>query len=470
MSTPIRKPPYAGPYGVPPVQLSSVPDYALPYGIPPVQPSSVPDYSSSFANINSGISGVDSRVRGVGNQVSGVGNQVNNLSGQVTGIGNQFSGLGTQVGQVGNNVTAQGNRLYDQADTTQGMLAGGFAGTGNQIEGVSSDVGDLEGRVAGGFSAAEQQATDSQTAILGGQASLSESLTDTSDQLNTYYGDLSSTQADIQSGIGGVQSGLDGFTTDYNRDATLAQQSRDNIQTGMMNQTGKIREDMGRTLGNIETSQSRNQATAQSGQADTLNALATMQTGQGMMRRTVDAGQGNTQGSVSAASNGPVQANNMAQQYPNQTMPSQDSVEAGQRRLFESVGGTYDNQGVPSLANLSQMPQARPAQGFENIRSMMAQVSSNPNIDINVRREFNEMNKAYSNNGELIPQSSNPDGSTTTRDMNDRGEMILRKYDTQGRKMGDLNIDINMRSEQLSQANTPDQTSGFAASPYSRTY
>lgn len=226
----------------------------------------VQDNTGDFRVVNSNIDQtrniLGERIAGVDQNVQQVGNTAQNIDQNVS---RGFASMDDQFGQVGQQLTGIGN------DVNQGFL------DANQV--FQTGIGDVRTGMNDGFNQASQermagftgvadmvgsgfagQADYLQTMsgnILGGQASLNDLLANTGQRLDTYYGDLAQGQAGIANQVGGVQTGLNDFTQQYTTDTALADRTRNDIQTGMMAQTDRIANDIGRMQDANSVSQSR---------------------------------------------------------------------------------------------------------------------------------------------------------------------------------------------------------------------
>jgi len=115
----------------------------------------------------------------------------------------------------------------------------------------------LSDQVGSGFAGQSEFLSNMSQNVLSGQQTLQDVLGDTSNRLDTYYGDLAGRQGEIQQQVSGVQGGLNDFTAQYEDDTKMADQTRADLQDAVVNQTNRIRNDLGRVQNQQQEQQSR---------------------------------------------------------------------------------------------------------------------------------------------------------------------------------------------------------------------
>jgi len=224
------------------------------------------DQEIGFQNVNRNISGqtqqltgelnnVNRQVSGLDDSIGGVQQSVNegfgNVNNQFSDVGNQLTGLTNDVGQGFSNAqdtirtgfNDMNTAMGDQFNTASQERMSGFSGLSDQV--------------GSGFAGQSEFLNSMSQNVLGGQQTIQDVLGDTSNRLDTYYGDLAGRQGDIQEQVSGVQGGLSDFTSQYEDDIKLANQTRADLQDQVINQTGRIRNDLGRVQNQQQEQQSR---------------------------------------------------------------------------------------------------------------------------------------------------------------------------------------------------------------------
>jgi hypothetical protein len=113
----------------------------------------------------------------------------------------------------------------------------------------------------------------------------------------------------------------------------------------------------------------------------------------------------------------------------------------------------------------------------------MAKIASGQSdLSMDMRQNFNQLARAFDDNGKLIQNSIDQQGNTTLRSVDEMGNLLLQSYDTFGTNVGNNMINLRESLQQLSDlqqgANgqmgnlspaTPAVASGGFASPYTMT-
>jgi len=224
------------------------------------------DQQYGFEGVNRNITNQTQQLTGeignVGNQVSGLGDTVGNVQESVT---QGFGEMNNQFSSVGNQLSGLSNDVGQGFSNTQDAVRTGFSdlntAMGDQFNQAAQDrmsgFSGLSDQIGSGFAGQSDFLTNMSQNVLGGQQTLQDVLGDTSNRLDTYYGDLAGRQGEIQQQVSGVQGGLSDFTAQYEDDTKMADQTRADLQDAVVNQTNRIRNDLGRVQNQQQEQQSR---------------------------------------------------------------------------------------------------------------------------------------------------------------------------------------------------------------------
>jgi hypothetical protein len=420
--------------------------------------------------------------------VSGVQTSVDTgFSDTATANQNIQTAIGTGFQDTSKNFSDLNTRLTDDFTAAQDTMSGGFADVGKGLTDLDTSTQNRLDTVQGN--------------VLTGQSILDQGITGMSAAQDTYYDDLSGRQMEIQQGQDGFQSTFDDYVQRYSDDTTLANQTRADIQTGLVNATDRIRTDMGNfaqaaatgdaalsgqlsdaeranrdALGNLNTvvqggftGQSTEAQQAQENLATRLGNLGSMVDTVGstvdastreqysslmasfddsgdLIRSSIDA-QGNTiQRSMDDQGNLVVsrfdQAGSQIDQVGLNVNDMLSRAEQYQQSLSGQISGVQE--GIMSA-------QSEIGQGFNNTsntldlatRDIAALASQQGDIDGNMRSQFSQLSSAFDENGRLIQNSIMDNGNTLGRAIDDNGNLLLRSFDSTGRTIGNQVININ---------------------------
>jgi gas vesicle protein len=224
------------------------------------------DQEAGFQNVNRNISGQTQQLTGelnnVNRQVSGLDDSIGGVQQSVTegfgNVNNQFSDVGNQLTGLTNDV---GQGFSNAQDTVRTGFSDLNTSMGDQFSTAAQErmqgFSGLSDQVGSGFAGQSEFLNQLSSNVLGGQQNLQDTLGQTGNRLDTYYGDLAERQGAIQQQVGGVQSGLTDFTQDYEDDTRMANQTRADLQNSVINQTNRIRNDVGRAQNQTNEQQSR---------------------------------------------------------------------------------------------------------------------------------------------------------------------------------------------------------------------
>jgi hypothetical protein len=410
--------------------------------------------SSGFRRGEDMLDNVDYNVSRVGAQVSGVGNQVSNLDNRVStgfsNVGNQISGTNNLLNNLSGTTTAgfagvgnQLNQLNTQVDrgftgVNQGMQTGfnalgemttkGFDTVGNQVETgfgrVNQNVTDARdaiqtgmatnqaatnarfdqqgNQIATGFTDARDQLETVQGNVLGGQGQIRGLVEQYGNNLDRYYANLASGQSDAASRLGGLQTGLDDFRAGYNRDALVASQQRAKMSDSIAGGFNAVRDDFGRGL--------------------------------------------NTIGEQNRAMAADVQAGN--QSLAQATQQFSDIA----RKI--SLGAAGNNQQDFDMRN-----------EFVSRLNAIKQLASDPNVAVpdEVRADYVDLASSFDDAGRLIARGVGPDGLTTARALDNRGDLLLAKFDNIGNRVDQKALNVDNMMQQLDNFGVRASSTGLAS-------
>ena len=206
------------------------------------------ELGSQFADVNRGITGLENNVGNIGRDVTAGFGEMSNQFGQV---GSQLTGLSNAVDT---GFTQAGDMVRSGFADTNANLNMGFDRAAQERMAGFTGLGDL---VGSGFAGQADFLNNMSANVLGGQQSLQDLLNQTGGRLDAYYGDLSSGQQGIANQIGGVDAGLADFTTQYGRDAALANRQRADIERAQQSGNDRITNDLARMQGANNVAQQR---------------------------------------------------------------------------------------------------------------------------------------------------------------------------------------------------------------------
>lgn len=344
-----------------------------------------------FGNI---ISGQGDLNRTIGNQAI---QTQSNLGGQLDALGNTVGGRFDTVDTATGNI--QGAVDQGFVDQTQGFADAQTDRTTNAGANAQGFV-DADAAMTQGFGDAATQLTATQANVLGGQDTLQGELDVMSDDNTTYANQALENQAALQTGQEGFQTSFDTYTERYGEDTTLANQTRADMQLANANASNKIRAEQA-AIANASSQQLGNVAQGVDSQ---FNAL-----------------EGTVEGGFMAS-------------------------DANTREGLEGV----EQAGARSTANAATDLQNSLASGLDNLdagqitaaRDLAKIASSQTDLDIGMRQEFNQLGSAFDDTGSLISSSIDEQGNTINRRMDAQGNLILNRFSVTGEALGNRVINI----------------------------
>jgi len=429
-----------------------------------------------FDNIDTRFNTVDSSVTGLNDSLSTGFTNMNDLMDKYnTSMNTQFTGVNTGLA---NNATASADNA-NALTNIQTDVTGGFDAANTRFDTLDASNTNLQGTVDQGFvdqaqgftdaqadraeqfAAAEaattqsfadtgaaleqgfgQAATDraaTQANVLGGQNVLRDDLKTMSDTSDIYATQSLENQANLQTSQDGFVSNFDAYADRYADDNRLAQQTRADMQRANANADQRIRDDIGSFANNATE--------------DRQNISNEMDTQFAQLGSTVEGGFSD----ANTATNRAI-ANN-----------SRDNVDALNQLQYDLDTGmeNLDSAQVAAARDLAKI------------------ASTQTDLDMSLRQNFNQLGNAFDDNGQLISNSIDAQGNTISRSVDQQGNLLLRSFDATGSAIGEkvLNVRSTLRDLQemqnvqganasmgnLSPAMAGDvPTTGFA-SPFSTT-
>jgi hypothetical protein len=357
------------------------------------------DISGVGTNLTSGFTNlqdlVDKGMEANRQGFTGVTNNIDTATGQIqTGMTTGFDDVNQNLDTGFGTMDERFNRVDTAQQTAQTAIDTGFQDTTNNFSDLNTRLTDdftaAQGTLDTGFADVGQGLSDLDTNtqnrldtvqgnVLTGQSLLDQGITGMSNAQDIYYGDLSERQMEIQQGQDGFQSTFDDYVQRYSDDTTLANQTRADIQTGLVNAADNIRTDMG----NFAQASAEGNAALSSQLSDTERANR-------------DA-LGNLNTAVQGGFTGQAMANQQAQQ-----------------NLVTRLG---------------------------NLGSMVDTVGST--IDTNTRQQYSSLMSSFDQNGNLIRSSIDAQGNTIQRSMDEQGNLVLRSFDETGNQIDQVGMNVN---------------------------
>lgn len=276
-------------------------------GLQTVNSNTQAGFANVNSNMNQGFSGVNNNINTMG---TNLGNQINqsstNLGNQMTQLGTNFgtqlntmgTNIGNQVDQLGTGLTSTMNQGFTQANNALNTIGSdvksGFSDVRSGLTDTNANINNrfdqsnainmagftgLNEAVGTGFAGQADYLKAMQANVLGGQNTIRDLVNTTGQRLDTYYGDLSQGQSDIQGQVGNLQTGFTAFDNQYDRDSALAKQNAADIQQGIVSSSEKIQNTIGRNANSADQNAARILSAVGGVAQDVGNTSQTVQTG-----------------------------------------------------------------------------------------------------------------------------------------------------------------------------------------------
>jgi len=220
-----------------------------------------------------------------------------------------------------------------------------------------------------------------------GQTGLADSLSDLSGNQDIYYGDLAANQSAMQGTQDGFVSSFQDYVDKYDDDTTLANQTRADIQTGLVNTAANVRDDLARVANN---------------QAGVAGAVADVKDG---TTDVVEQGFQDQSQQLSALGG-----------IGQTTLDNQQGIMAAQGQGNEIANKISDT--TDTIVN-----------DMNAVRANLGTVTAN--MDANAAQNYVNMTKGFDEQGRLIRNQILDDGSMVNRNMDTDG-MMTETYYSQG--------------------------------------
>lgn len=381
------------------------------------------DATEQFGQVDTALTGLGTSIEGVGNNLTtgftsmqdlmgqnmeanqqafaGVNENINQSTGAIqTGLQSGFSGvnegMATGFGNMNQQFADVGQR-FDRVDEAQ-QTAQTTMDTGFQNQ--ANTMSDLGIQMSDGFSAANQTATEGfnqvgqslsdldantqaglgtvQGNLMAGQAVLDEGIGQMSDTQDIYYDDLAQRQQATQQGQDEFRSNFEDYVERYSDDTTLANQTRADIQSGQVNATSRLREDIGRYAD--AASQGRSSLSQQIAGVDTST---------------------------------------------------------GQR--FAQLGTTVEG-GFSQTSAAEQMGQQTLAARINAVNSLLQ--STGANLDAQTKAQYTSLVNSFDANGNLIQNAIASNGDTLRRSMDAQGNLLESRFNAAGQQVGQVSTNV----------------------------
>ena len=429
-----------------------------------------------------GYAGTDNDPTGTGlyGAISGLGTDLTDYFG--TGLTNAQDALSGQIGTGFDNVGGRFDTVDTNMANNRTAMDTGFSTMGGRFDTVDTNMADNRSAMDTGFSnvgsafdaqntgleAAFNTAEDQQVAradALGGQMqtaeeNLADRLSDLSGNQDTYYGDLAANQATMQDNQANYQSSFDNYVQRYGEDIELANQARADLQTGLVNTAGLVRDDIGRVLQAQATGQST-LSDQQANLSDIMSQNDAAITDQLIANQAASAADINnlsqlTQGNRTAtkeqidaaiASNADLMANytdDMGNQLDtgfNRVADSNAGLMANQTDQLGNKLDTGFNQVLDSNAGLMATQTDTLSNQMNNVRDLVSDTTVA--LDQGVRQQFGQLARAFDNSGRLLKNQILSDGSIVSRNMTPDGMMSENYFNSAGQVIGRKSFDVN---------------------------
>ena len=338
------------------------------------------DNSADFAGVNQGIAGVSGQVGGVQGtadqivgDVAGVKTDVGGVAEDVAGVKTDVGGVQDTLGTPADGETVLGNQasiLADMASKFDAALTDRNSQTAKIIQEIQDKYGLTETQI-------KQMSQD----VLGGQSSITTDLSKLNTSLDTYYGGLAGTQAEMQDSLKGLGTDVTGFRTAFDENVTAQNKA-----------TGQL---MSSVAGGFDAASTQRQAIA--GQSPSTGTLTSSD---------IDSLMG---GSAATAFSDAAKA-------VSQNVAPTDSQSIGSHNSF-----------LATLNNLKNV-----------VTEMVEKDPSNMLLPT-----IGQVADAFDQNGKLIAESSDDTGVQKRRYIDEEGNLITSTFDSTGSRTNQTTINLD---------------------------
>ena len=135
------------------------------------------------------------------------------------------------------------------------------------------------------------------------------------------------------------------------------------------------------------------------------------------------------------------QVDNVAQGVDSRLKTLGDTVEGGfvaaqgDAQAAAQKAASLESQFAQGLAGLD-------AGQITQTRDLAKIASSQTDLDMGMRQEFNQLGNAFDDNGKLIENTIDDQGNTIARAMDEQGNLILNSFDSSGQGLGSKTVNI----------------------------
>ena len=386
--------------------------------------------------------------------ISGLGTDLTDYFG--TGLTNAQDALSGQIGTGFDNVSGRFDTVDTNMANNRTAMDTGFSTMGGRFDTVDTNMADNRSAMDAGFSnvgsafdaqntgleAAFNTAEDQQVAradALGGQMqtaeeNLADRLSDLSGNQDTYYGDLAANQATMQDNQANYQSSFDNYVQRYGEDTELANQARADLQTGLVNTAGLVRDDIGRVL----QAQATGQSTLSDQQANLSDIMAQ---NDAAITDQLIANQAASAADINNLSQLTQDNRTATQQQIDAAMANNAGLMANQTDQLGNKLDTGFNQVLDSNAGLMATQTDTLSNQMNNVRDLVSDTTVA--LDQGVRQQFGQLARAFDNSGRLLKNQILSDGSIVSRNMTPDGMMSENYFNSAGQVIGRKSFDVN---------------------------
>ena len=378
---------------------------------PPPPPAPTID-TSNLAKSAAMDSGFASVLGDTGNILSDTG-QIKSDTGQIkSNVNTGFASIQDLLDQY----NTASNQQFDALNTG---VTGGFEQVGNRFDTVDTATGAIQGAVDQGNVDQAQGFSDAQVNRTANAGANTTNFAAAGEALNKGFADTSNqmtqTQANVLGGQGDLQTNLDTMSDTADIYATQSLENQAGLQQGQDSFVSSFDDYVDR-YGDDTRIANKTRADMQQANANANLSL----------RRDVG---------------------DFAQ-----------AAASGQQEISQQVR-SVDQQFAAGLASLD-------AGQITTARDMARSASAQTDLDIASRQNYSQLGAAFDDNGALIPTNVDQQGNTTTRQLDDVGNLLLNRFDVRGNNTGFMSINLRESLQQLSSLQMPARSGAGFTSPF----